>query len=173
MAEVRTLTSLPRLPHDGRIGVIYCCGATFSHCSPWESDDETERACVPNADDWRAVVRRVSVLRTRRWSVSGDVHMRRNYLAGLSDCVTTKAIGYSPKTNRMLTASGIAWLMKREGNKMATLLGETANSTTVQSATRAASWHASRVWRGVGVDPLPWTGQRLGRGPLAGRACGR
>jgi MoaA/NifB/PqqE/SkfB family radical SAM enzyme len=122
----KKLNNLPRLPLEGSIDLTYRCNSHCRHCWLWTSEQVAVQKVELTLEEIRRIAGEARAMGCRYWNISGGEPLLRHDFAEIFDYLTGKAIGYTLNTNGTLISPQIARLLKRNGVKLISLYGATA-----------------------------------------------
>lgn len=125
-AETKKISSLPRLPLEGKIDLTYRCNNNCRHCWLRVAPNAPQKEEELTFEEIKDIVGQARRLGTKKWSISGGEPMLRPDFPEIFDYITSHSISYSINTNGTLITPAIARLMKRKGTKMVAVYGATA-----------------------------------------------
>jgi len=124
--KLNEIDILPRLPLRASIDLTYRCNNKCLHCWLRLSHDSPEMHSELSLEEIKDILLQARRLGCTKWNISGGEPMLRSDFTEIFDFITSKSITYSLNTNGSLITPKIARLLKRKGNKMIALYGDTA-----------------------------------------------
>jgi MoaA/NifB/PqqE/SkfB family radical SAM enzyme len=124
--KLKKVDVMPRLPHSASIELTYRCNNRCRHCWLRISQRSSELQNELSFEEIKDIVLQARRLGCTKWNISGGEPMLRSDFTEIFDFITSKSINYSINTNGSMITPKIAQLLKRKGNKMIALYGDTA-----------------------------------------------